>query len=383
MKILYIADSSIPSKTANSIQVMKMCQAFAGCSNIVRLLIPYAHLGQRIEKKVNDVYSYYSVNKIFSVSRVLWPWFDKRGIIFGFLCGIMARFIRTDIVYSRSLYGSWFASIFGLKVVFEMHASVKDGRGLAKFIFGLLSQSKNLIGVVVISNALKKIVQNRLKKKKILVCHDGADLIRSQTSFLEEIRTKYQLNEKTNVGYIGHLYPGKGVENIILIARELKDLKFNVFGGYDSEINRLKKISGHNVYFHGYVPYFEVGNIIQSFDILLLPAQKIVTPYGGKGNISEFMSPLKLFEYMAAGKSIIASNLPVLREVLTDGHNALLVGPDSIDEWKCAIRKLIRDSALRCRLGEQAKSDFERKYTWEKRAQKIVAFINNVNGDYI
>jgi glycosyltransferase involved in cell wall biosynthesis len=84
------------------------------------------------------------------------------------------------------------------------------------------------------------------------------------------------------------------------------------------------------------------------------------------------MSPLKAFEYMAYGLPIIASDLPVLREILEHERNALLVDPQDLAAWERALRRLVQDRSLRMRLGRTARTTFLQKYTWEQRARKIV-----------
>ena len=131
-----------------------------------------------------------------------------------------------------------------------------------------------------------------------------------------------------------------------------------------------KKIQSINV-FYGYVPHKDVGKYINSFNICLLPNQKIVYTYEAKNvgtNISEYTSPLKLFEYMSHKKPIIASDLPVIREIL-NYKNSILVNCENIELWKNAIEKL-RNSKNREIIANQAKEDFY-KYTWKNRAKLI------------
>ena len=84
------------------------------------------------------------------------------------------------------------------------------------------------------------------------------------------------------------------------------------------------------------------------------------------------MSPLKIFEYMSAGKPIVSSKLNVLKEVLTHNYNALLVKPDDVEEWIKSIKLLCDDEKLRQKIGNQALIDFNNKYKWEKRAENIL-----------
>jgi glycosyltransferase involved in cell wall biosynthesis len=83
-----------------------------------------------------------------------------------------------------------------------------------------------------------------------------------------------------------------------------------------------------------------------------------------------FTSPLKLFEYMAAGRPIVASDLPSIREILTDGRNALLVDPGNSQALTAAVRRLEEDPALGGQLARQALEDV-RQYTWERRGETL------------
>jgi glycosyltransferase involved in cell wall biosynthesis len=111
-------------------------------------------------------------------------------------------------------------------------------------------------------------------------------------------------------------------------------------------------------------------------DILLSPTQHKMGIAGGATTSSEWTSPLKLFEYMASGKAIIASDLPAIREVIDSGVNGLLVAPDDIDAWAKSLRRLESDPKLRSSLGHCAFKTVIKKYTWKRRAQKVISNIN-------
>ena len=119
---------------------------------------------------------------------------------------------------------------------------------------------------------------------------------------------------------------------------------------------------GDRVRFTGLRPRAEIAPLINSFDIALLPAS---VPYA---------SPLKLFEYMAAGRAIVAPDQPNLREVLRHGHNALLFDPARAGAMWEAVRLLASDAPLRARLGATARADvLTTPYTWEGNARRVVA----------
>jgi len=118
-----------------------------------------------------------------------------------------------------------------------------------------------------------------------------------------------------------------------------------------------------------------VSAFLRGPDVMLAPYQRQVRVHGG-GEVSSWMSPLKIFECMAHAKPIVSSDLPVLREVLTDEVNALLCDPDDIESWVKAIERLRKDQDLRARLAERAKLDFGTSYSWSKRADTIVALLS-------
>ena len=102
----------------------------------------------------------------------------------------------------------------------------------------------------------------------------------------------------------------------------------------------------------------------------MAPYQKEVAVSGGKGNTSDFMSPLKIFEYMSSKKAIICSDLPVLREILNE-DNSVLVKCDDILDWRKAI-EVLQDDSLRLQIANRACEDFMKKYTWKIRAKNVI-----------
>ncbi len=370
MKIVYIAKVLLPSRTANSLHVMKMCQALADNGHDVTL---YAiSEKENIQKDIGGIYRYYAVKNNFSILwiRALETKESRLRYLFSsfVLIGAIARkllFKSVDLVYGRDLLGCTVSALLGRQTIYESHAPVWRSH-LEKQLFKLFIRLPKFTKLVVISKALQEAYFSKYKNlnhSNTLVAHDAAD-IPSNVSSSNPLRG--DLN-RLNVGYVGHLYKGKGVEVIMAVAPLLPNVNFHVIGGLEKDIRYWKsEIASDNIFFYGFIKQNKLPNYIQNIDVCLLPNQKYVSAYGAKGgkskNISDFTSPLKMFEYMSYRKPIIASDLPV-------------VPPDGINLWKSAIDKL-SDSSLRQCLGDNAFTTFLAKYTWKKRAGYILASVH-------
>lgn len=177
-----------------------------------------------------------------------------------------------------------------------------------------------------------------------------------------------------DVGYIGHLYKGRGIELLIELARRCDWLHMHIVGGDpDSVVDWQESCDElENVTFYGHVELADTQDYRRKCDVLVAPYQEVVKVAGNRVDTSKWMSPLKIFEYMASGKAIVCSDLPVLREVLRDGDNALLCKADDVNEWRAALEHLRDDSELRSRLAGKAFEDYKENYTWEKRAERLL-----------
>jgi glycosyltransferase involved in cell wall biosynthesis len=179
------------------------------------------------------------------------------------------------------------------------------------------------------------------------------------------------------IGYAGHLYPWKGVDLVIEAVAGLQDIRALIVGGHEQEpdLARVRALAeerfcSQRVTFTGMVPPPDVAARLRQADVLVLPNPPSTLS-------REFTSPLKLFEYMASGRPIVASDLPSLREVLTDGRNALLFAPADPQALTAAIRRIMDDRALGSRLAEQARRDVA-GYTWATRAARLEALFDEV-----
>ena len=178
------------------------------------------------------------------------------------------------------------------------------------------------------------------------------------------------------VMYVGHMYHWKGVDTLVEAASKLSDNEqIWLVGGTPEELPRIEQLAKQleltNIHLAGYVPYEDISTYMAAADVLVIPNS-------GDSDISRFYtSPIKLFEYMAAKRPIIASNLPSLRDIIEHDETALLVQPDSPSSLAIAIQRLRSDLHLSSRLVDNA-TILVSKHTWSVRAKRILRFIDSV-----
>ena len=176
------------------------------------------------------------------------------------------------------------------------------------------------------------------------------------------------------VGYIGHLYPGRGMEILGDFARRCDWADFHVVGGWPEDValwkDRLK--DEPNIVFHGHVAPSEVPRYLRALDVLIAPYQPVVTLHGGVGDNSQWVCPLKLFDYMAAGKPIICSDHPVIRETVEHERDALICAPTDIAGWAAALTRLRDRPDLSSAIARNALDKFTKHYSWEARAARVL-----------
>lgn len=383
MKIIYIANIRIPTEMAHGLQVMKMCEAFVKSGAELELIVPWrfsiSYLGKR------DPFEYYKVDRIFKIKKIfcldLTPLnrflgpvsFLTQALSFSFLASIYLLFKKADIVYSRDRFSLFFISFFlprwqaGKKnIVLEIH---QIHRTLFNFLL------KKVKKIIVITKGLEEnLVKRGIEKEKILIASDGIDLedfnIRDDK---EECRKKLNLPlDKKIVLYTGHLYKWKGIETLALSSKFLNSNTIVVIVGgikwYLSNFKKfVKKNNLKNILILGYQDYSKVPYFLKAADCLVLTGTE-------KSDTSkEYTSPIKMFEYMASGRTTIACDLPSFKAILNKS-NSILVESDNPEAMAEGIRKALDDPSLAGKLSEQAHKDVQ-NYTWDNRAKKILNFI--------
>lgn len=369
MKIYYISGSTLPSRRANAVHVMKMCQSFAteGRHDVTLF-------GKGTGLKSAALFDFFGVAGDFKL--VLSP-YTKLPLIGGFIRTIFilfqaAKMGRPDLYYGRDALTLALLSGGDIPVYYEAHQM--PSRPIDHWAVATLLKSKALRGVVVISEGLKQDFTHKypnFDRARVIVAHDGADLF-TKTTPLEKWPGRANVPQ---IGYAGSLHKGRGINLIQQIAERLPEMDFHIVGGSERDLQFWKKqVIPPNFHMHGFVKHASLPAYFEKFDILLAPYQTKIGIENG-GDISRWISPMKLFEYMASGKPILSSDLPVLREILTTGENAGLLPPDQPGAWVDALCYLAKDKALGSALGARAKQDLETHYLWSIRARRILDFI--------
>ncbi len=203
-------------------------------------------------------------------------------------------------------------------------------------------------------SAARFLVNSGAEPNRITVVPSGVDL-----SLFNNIRpfNAGKLNFP-NIFYIGRISRDRGLEILTSIAKQGLG-RVHLVGESEDPIKPID-----NLIYHGHVPHREVVKYYEQSDILLLPYQEDLDHI-------KSISPLKLFESMATGRPIIASDIPPIREVLVHQKNALLCDPSDPSAWISWVKKLMSNHSLAEEIGSKAQQEAS-KYTWQKRAIKII-----------
>ena len=401
MRVLYLADIRFPLERANGIQSMATCHALAARGHTVTLLVrPDSHQPAR------DPYTFYGVPQhpglTIEVVPITGPAAARRT---GYLTYALARSLgraRQDLLFTRDL---GLAALL-LRVPPRMRAPlVYEGHGLAAdnaaarpaLLTGGIPASAGKLrrlaardarvwraadGYVAITQGLARELERRFgPRRRIAVVPDGVSLPPEGGNHGTQSRPRLgpPTSDVFTIGYAGHLYPWKGVDLIVEAVAALGDTRALIVGGHEQEPD-LERVRGlalqldcaSRVTITGLLPPPLVADRLCEADVLVLPNPASAISTG-------FTSPLKLFEYMAAGKPIVAADLPSIREVLTDGENAVLVEPGNPQALTAGIRRVRDDRELASRIAAKARDDV-RQYTWDARAGRLEALFQQVAG---
>jgi glycosyltransferase involved in cell wall biosynthesis len=267
------------------------------------------------------------------------------------------RIAKKGVVMATDLIPALVATFSGQRVVVEVH----DYPERHLFWYTVLFKRA---AVIIATNEWKK---NTLAKQfpfaaeKIIMERNGVDLELFAPQDKQAARAALKLPSSPLVVYTGHLYEWKGVNTLAAAATKLPDVSFAFVGGTEKDVANFKtRWPQKNIHVVGFVPHRDVPMWQAAADVLVLPNS-------GKESISEnYTSPMKLFEYMASKRAIVASRLPSIVEIV-DESSAYLFTPDDAHDLARAIREALLDS----RRAEVAHNKAQ-AFSWDARAKRIL-----------
>jgi glycosyltransferase involved in cell wall biosynthesis len=369
MNIAAIAGSTIPSDTANSIQVMKACSALAQLGHNLTLIVP-----GNLQSPVPSLQSHYGIQKDFPIEYLITP--NRR--LFTWQAVQRARALKPDLLYTWFPQSAVFGLLYKIPAVFEIHIQPTGTLGpVWHRAFANLRGRKRLVSITqALIDVLDRDYNMRLKPDEVVIAPNGVDLERfaSLPSSPELARQQLTFPSAPTVMCTGHLYAGRGADLFLALAKSISQAHFVWVGGRPNDVTAWKQRAESenisNLTFTGFIPNQDLPLYQSAADILLMPYSRSIMGSSGTADSASVASPMKMFEYMAAGRAIVTADLPVIREVLNE-KNAVFCAPDNLDDWKLEIEKLLADESRRLELGKQAKEAVT-GYTWLARAEKIM-----------
>ena len=378
MKLLYLHSVPLDENLANVVQVLQMCQAFSNIGVETTLVVPRAN--KCSDKDIIDfVKKKIGRTPVFKIKTCPLYALGRRRTALGSMLGVRAFFKKAnnyDFCYVRSLFMNRLALNKGLKVIYESHGSLLHiGYKTLDYIYRqcLLRDTKtnNQVLFVAISQALANVWRARgVPEEKIVALHDGVSAEDYEHAMnLDEAKTFLQIDtNKKTVIYAGSLYKDRGIEIILRLARTFIHVIFYVVGGTERDkeyYESMAKQGGlENIVFVGHIPHPQIKNYLFAADVLLMLWSSNVSTIN-------ICSPLKVFEYMAAGRIIVGHGFPTIKEVLKDGETALLADPDSYEDLEGRLRYALSLNYPND-MAQEARDIVLSKYSWEMRAKAIL-----------
>jgi glycosyltransferase involved in cell wall biosynthesis len=384
VKILCFADTRFPIERANGVQTMATCHALAARGHQVTLVVR-----PDTASPARDPFKFYGVPHLreLSIEAVEKP---KRtpGVLFvraQFLLAALRRLSASDadVVFTRDLGLAAFLlqvpSVRRRPLVYEAH-------GASSIV---AEEMPRLLGKPELAPSPRKI--HRLDRRDARVWRNASAYVTITRALADELAARYGPRERVFVvpdgaphpavpvvpvvpvvAYAGHLYPWKGVDIFLRALALAPGVRGLIVGGHpaESDFGRVESLVRElgltgRVELTGFVPPTDVRDRLTRASMLVLP--------NTRSAISErYTSPLKLFEYLALGRPIVASDLASIREVLTHEQTGLLVPPDDPRALAGAFERLAADAALSMRLARAAAA-LAHEYTWDRRAERLEA----------
>ncbi len=373
-KIYYIANARMPTERAHGLQIAKMCEAFIEAGVDVELIVPRRGA---MNQSLQDFYGLRAAVPIKKLAVL--DWYHRGRIGFWLSsCTFMAAYFfyflwlrlrsGTGVVYTTDIdQFSWACIPFvGKRYFVELHDAKKYGMLYAFFL-------RRAEGIVVINERIKYAVMREfgIPENRVRVHPNGIDLVFfSDMPSQSEARAALGIPRDRFIAlYLGKIYPWKGLGIIAEAARLASGSFFYLVGGTRKEFEETTKstIGNASILCMGHRPYQEVRQWLAAADVLLV--------LGTRAHEYSYYhtSPMKLFEYMASHRPIVAARTPANEEIVSDEEVIFYMPDDAADCARAIGETRVDPEAHR----EKTARAYEkvRPYAWPARARSILDFI--------
>ena len=376
-----------------------MCEAFAKVGVEVTVVHPYRKQPDPRLQHTN-LFEYYGLNETFSVrtlpyldTYVLQRWLPRFlftaahlavDLIWTGYAAWTAKNIGADVYVSREPTVGWWLAKFGLPSVYDAHGVPK--RAQRWFLRRIARQRRLRLATSTNSWIRDRLVEMGFDPERTAVLSNAMDPTQfGAVPSKEECRSRLGLPlNRPIVGYIGRFQAmrlDKGVPSLIesvgkLSGKKIVEPMLLCVGGpmepVQSYLELAKQLGvpDENMLFVDRVPNVDVPYWMKACDV-------VTVPWSWTEFSAYETSPIKLFEYMAVGVPIVASDLPSVREILTDQDNAILVDPGNPDALAAGIERALSDKSLSNRIASKAHQDVQ-VHTWEHRAATMLSSASKV-----
>lgn len=303
---------------------------------------------------------------------------------------LAARAMKPDVLYERYnlflLAGLWLRRLFGVPMLLEINAPLAAERrrfdnlrlaGLADraeaWVWRGADRALPVTGVLA-----EQLLAKGVRANRIAVVPNGVGQeFLTPPPATKAAQTALRIEANVVLGFVGFMRPWHGLDRVIDFIADTEPaagLHLLLIGDGPARDDLMRQAAArgvaNRVTFTGVIDRTNIIAHIAAFDIALQP------------DVVSYASPLKLFEYMALGRAIIAPNTANIREVIADGENAVLFEPGQTDTFHRALSRLCQDGDLRQRLGQAARDTIvSRGFTWARNAARIEAMARELQAE--
>lgn len=393
MELIYLSRARIPSRKAHVTHMHKMCDALRKQGIGVTFVHPFRW--RRYDPELHDPKDHYNLKYnpryrtlpaldlpvLKSIHVRLWFWTYASTFTLCVLLYLLVRQFTAPgpiVFYSRDHLVAYailkLNFLFRVPLFLDLHDLPDSVRDHRKQTF------QTIDGFVVNGPGIRgELMDAGYRSEDILVAPNGVNPEDFDISLdRRECRAELSLPRESFIaGFTGTPYEYNGRDILLELARRNPEMHFVSVGGRPEQLEPMRSYRQEhgldNVTLVEHQPHSRIPVFLKSFDCCLLPLTADIK------RTVRYATPLKLFEYLAAGRPIVASDLPSLSHFLTHGDNALLVPPGSPEAFGSALERLKTDPELRRALSRSARRHAG-QFTWSKRARRVLDFLRVRSG---